>query len=200
MPGGMLRGCSAFFGLWGLRDRKFKALSKGLRRRLAIAAAMIHNPRVLFLDEPTSGLDVMSRRLLWEKLRELNKKGVTIFLTTHNVYEAFNVASRIAVINRGRLVAVGTPDELGIRFRSREVLEISFAPANPPLDELKRIEGVVDVESKGSHLEVIVGDAVRALEGIARYARTHSLEISMLGLRGADAEDLFLRIIGVEGK
>lgn len=186
-----------FFGLWGLRDRKFKALSKGLRRRLSIAAAIVHNPRVLFLDEPTSGLDVMSRRLLWKKLRELNDKGVTIFLTTHNVYEAFNVASRIAVINKGRIVAIGTPEELGVRFRSREVLEISFTPANPSLEELKRIEGVVDVELKGDRIHVIVGDSALALEGIARYARTHGLGISMLGLRGADAEELFLRILEV---
>jgi ABC-2 type transport system ATP-binding protein len=81
-----------FFGMWEMRNCKFKTLSKGLKRRLTIAAALVHNPEVLFLDEHTSRLDVMSRRLLWRKLRELNRMGVTIFLTAHNVYEAFSIS------------------------------------------------------------------------------------------------------------
>jgi ABC-2 type transport system ATP-binding protein len=132
-----------FFDLWTLRNRKFKTLSKGLKRKLSIAAAIVHNPRVLFLDEPTSGLDVISRRLLWDKLKELNDSGVTIFLTTHNVYEAFNVASRIAVINRGKLITIDTPENLGSKFGAREILEISFAPTNPRPEEIKEIKGVI---------------------------------------------------------
>ena len=189
-----------FFGLWGIRDRKFKALSKGLKRRLAIAAALVHDPKVLFLDEPTSGLDVMSRRMLWSKLKELNRSGVTIFLTTHNVYEAFHISSRIAVINKGRITAIGSPGELSRKFSVQEVIEAGFHPRNPSEEEiLGNVNGVLGVRVRGDHLEIIASDPTVALEDLARYARLRGLSISMLRLRGADAEELFLKIIGEAG-
>ncbi|MCD6106020.1 MAG: ATP-binding cassette domain-containing protein [Thermoplasmata archaeon] len=185
-----------FFGFGKMKDRKFKALSRGLRRRLAIAAALIHEPRVLFLDEPTSGLDVVSRRILWSKLKELNRAGITIFLTTHNVYEAFHIADRIAVINKGKIVTIGSPRDLSKKFGFQEVIEVGFQPRNPKKEEIMRsVKGVLAVRAKGGHLEIITSDSLAALEGLARFARERGLIPSMLMLRGADAEELFLRII-----
>ncbi len=187
----------AFFGLEKYRDTKFKALSKGLKRRLTIAAALVHNPEIVFLDEPTSGLDVVSRRLLWNKLVELNRKGITIFLTTHNIYEAFNLSHRVAIINKGEIVAMGTPEELGRKFSAREVLEVSFYPRNPePRELLGSLRGVLDARRNSGRLELVIDNEVEALESLALYAKRKGLRISLLRLREADAEEVFLRIIG----
>ena len=189
----------AFFGLEKYRDTKFKALSKGLKRRLTIAAALVHEPRIVFLDEPTSGLDVVSRRLLWKKLVELNRKGITIFLTTHNIYEAFSLSHRVAVINKGKIVAIGTPEELGRKFSAREILEISFYPRNPePRELLGSLRGVLDARMNNGRLELVIDNEVEALESLASYAKRKRLRISLLRLREADAEEVFLKIIGEE--
>jgi len=186
-----------FFGLWRFKDIKFKNLSKGLKRRLTIASALVHNPKVLFLDEPTSGLDVMSRRILWKQLKELNRQGVTIFLTTHNVYEAFHISDRIAIINKGKIVAIGTPEELGRKFSTQEVIEVAFQPSNPELNDLlEHIKEALDIRRVGDHFEIVPLDKAAVLENVAKYAKLRGLEISMLRLRSADAEDLFLKIVG----
>ena len=185
-----------FFGLEKFRDVKFQALSKGLKRRLTIAAALMHNPRLLFLDEPTIGLDVLGRRRVWSLLKKLNREGLTIFLTTHNIYEAFELCDRIAVINRGRLVAVGTPSELKSRFSASEVLEVSFYPRNPPIGELSRLAAVAHADEAGSYVKLVVSDSLRALRSLLDYAEGRGLRIETLSLRGADAEEVFLKIIG----
>ncbi len=184
------------FGLWGKRNVLFKNLSKGLKRRLTIAAALIHSPKVLFLDEPTIGLDVMGKRVIWRIIRELNSRGITIFLTTHNIYEAFRLSSRVAIINHGRIVALDTPARLKKLISAEEVLEIEFYPSNPPVDELKGIRGVVDVRYSGSTVRLVVSDPLDALEGLVRYARTHGYSLNMVSLRSADAEEVFINLVG----
>ncbi|MCE4607224.1 MAG: ATP-binding cassette domain-containing protein [Desulfurococcales archaeon] len=186
-----------FFGLWKMRNFKFKNLSKGLKRRLTIAAALTHNPKILFLDEPTAGLDVMSRRVVWERILELNKSGVTIFLTTHNVYEAFHICDRINIINKGRIVASGTPVELGRKFSAKEVVEVAFQPVNPSVKELaKHVTGALSVKSEKDRIEIVTSNPIPVIEGLIQYAKLNKLNISMLSLRGADAEELFLQIVG----
>ena len=101
------------FELWDRRDARVKTFSGGMRRRLEIARGFLHTPRILFLDEPTLGLDPQSRNQLWTHVRHLNEtEGVTVFLTTHYMDEAERVAHRIAVIDHGKIVAQGSPDEL----------------------------------------------------------------------------------------
>ena len=186
-----------FFGLWEMRNFKFKNLSKGLKRRLTIAAALTHNPKILFLDEPTAGLDVMSRRVVWRRILELNKSGVTIFLTTHNVYEAFHVCDRISIINKGRIVASGTPRELSKEFGAKEVVEVAFQPNNPGEKELaKHLYGALSVKNEKDRIEIVTSNPIPVIEGLIQYAKHNQLEISMLNLRGADAEELFLQIVG----
>jgi ABC-2 type transport system ATP-binding protein len=114
------------FELWDRRDSRVKEFSGGMKRRLEIARGLLHLPRILFLDEPTLGLDPQSRNQMWTHVRHLNKtEGVTVFLTTHYMDEAERVAQRIAVIDHGRIVAQGTPDELK-QQTATESLEAAF--------------------------------------------------------------------------
>ena len=114
------------FELWDRRDSRVKEFSGGMKRRLEIARGLLHLPKILFLDEPTLGLDPQSRNQMWTHVRHLNKtEGVTVFLTTHYMDEAERVAQRIAVIDHGRIVAQGTPDELK-QQTSTDSLEAAF--------------------------------------------------------------------------
>ena len=114
------------FELWDRRDSQVKTFSGGMKRRLEIARGLLHLPKILFLDEPTLGLDPQSRNQMWTHVRHLNQtEGVTVFLTTHYMDEAERVAHRIAVIDHGRIVALGTPDELK-QQTSTDSLEAAF--------------------------------------------------------------------------
>jgi ABC-2 type transport system ATP-binding protein len=100
-------------------DRVIKGYSGGMQRRLDLAAALVHEPEVLFLDEPTTGLDPASRLTVWEELRRINGRGTTVFLTTQYLEEADQLCDRLAIIDRGRIVCAGTPDELKAGLRAR---------------------------------------------------------------------------------
>ncbi|HEY2589026.1 MAG TPA: ATP-binding cassette domain-containing protein [Tepidisphaeraceae bacterium] len=114
------------FELWDKRNKKVKEFSGGMKRRLEIARGLLHTPRILFLDEPTLGLDPQSRNQLWTHVRHLNQtEGVTVFLTTHYMDEAERVAQRIAIIDHGRIVALGSPDELKAQTET-DSLEAAF--------------------------------------------------------------------------
>ncbi|RLG03746.1 MAG: ATP-binding protein [Thaumarchaeota archaeon] len=184
-----------FFGLLDKKDSKFDQLSKGQKRKLTLAAALMHRPRILFLDEPTIGLDVRSRRLIWNMIRELNEDGLTIFLTTHNIYEAFNLCDRIAVINRGEIIANGSPAELKRRFSGSEVLEVSF-DGKMSMEEISRIPGVIKASRSGESFMIVVSDPLSVMEEIVRKAKSKGISLNYVNLRGADAEEIFLKIIG----
>lgn len=103
---------SEYVGLGEYMDRTVNSLSGGWKKRAAVICSVLHNPKVLFLDEPTAGLDIQARRLLWDLVRSLNKRGTTIFVTTHYIEEAEALCDRVGVIDHGKLLAVGTPQEL----------------------------------------------------------------------------------------
>ena len=184
-----------FFGLSDKKNAKFKTLSKGLKRRLVIAAALVHDPKLLFLDEPTIGLDVKSKRQIWRLIHELNKKGITIFLTTHNIYEAFKVCDRIAIINKGRIIAEGTPTELRAMVSGNKVIELQVHPPIRDPRVFSEIPGVVGVRIGQDTIRLMVNDVIIALEAILKIIRESNREIVVLNLTGADAEDIFVKII-----
>ena len=186
-----------FFGLTRFKNKKFKTLSKGLKRRLTIAAALMHNPKILFLDEPTLGLDVLGKRKIWHIIKELNRRGVTVFLTTHNIYEAFRLSHRIAIINRGKIIAIGTPNDLRQMVAAEEVIDVSFTPNMPSLEDILEIKGVVRAKIVDNMFRLIVNDVLEALDGLVEFARRRGLNISLLSLRGADSEEVFLSLVGV---
>ncbi len=113
-------------GLTGATDRRIGTYSGGMRRRLDLAAALVHEPRVLFLDEPTTGLDPVSRKAIWEEVAELNAEGTTVFLTTQYLEEADRLAYRVGIIDQGRIVAEGTPASLKVEV-GKPHLELELA-------------------------------------------------------------------------
>ncbi len=163
-----------YLGIGEYRDYKVTSLSGGWKRRVSIACALIHRPTILFLDEPTVGLDIRARRLIWDIIRQLNSDGTTVFLTTHYIEEAESLCDRVAFINRGRIVTVGTPDELRrsvgevtVETFDRGTRKTSYAyfgsrdRANSFVDGL---DGGCDITVRGVNLEdsfvIMTGDSV----------------------------------------
>jgi ABC-2 type transport system ATP-binding protein len=123
-------------GLTGSADRRVGAYSGGMQRRLDLAAALVHDPRVLFLDEPTTGLDPVSRKAIWEEVEKLNREGTTVFLTTQYLEEADQLANRVAIIDHGNIVAEGTPGSLKAEV-GRPHLELTLADGTS--DQAERV-------------------------------------------------------------
>ncbi|HEY8465414.1 MAG TPA: ATP-binding cassette domain-containing protein [Solirubrobacterales bacterium] len=162
-------------GLEHAADRRVGTYSGGMRRRLDLASALVHEPRVLFLDEPTTGLDPVSRKAIWDEVRALNRSGTTVFLTTQYLEEADQLADRVGIIAQGRIVAEGTPSELKAQV-GKPHLEISIADGELERarevvarlgHELPPKDGLVLVELEGGAAQV--APVVRALDeaGIA---------------------------------
>src|SRR5512143_3060199 len=139
--------------LWERRHEKAGTWSRGMRQRLALARALLHRPSLVFLDEPTAGLDVMAATSVRDDLAALARAtGTTIFLTTHNMAEAERLCSIVAVIRSGRLVAVGSPDELRARTGTPRVEVVGRGFDTQMLDELRTLPGVAQVQRSNGHL------------------------------------------------
>jgi len=181
------------FGLPEKKGAKAKFLSKGLRQRLLIAMAMVHDPEILFLDEPTSGLDVKSTRMIRELLLELNGKGCTMFLTTHNIGEASTLCSRVAILKKGKIAATGRPADLRSTFQRVQSVEVEFAG---PVDEqeLSSLPGIGEVKREGKRLRFMTDTPTRVASEIVELAGRKGFDITSLEIRGPTLEDVFLGI------
>jgi ABC-2 type transport system ATP-binding protein len=185
-----------------LRDaamRMSATYSGGMRRRLDLAMTLMGRPRIIFLDEPTAGLDPRSRRTVWEIVRELTDGGVTIFLTTQDLEEADRLASRIAVLHHGRLVAEGTPTELK-RLITGGHVELFFAD---PVDLAAAIRAVgaadADCDRDALSLRVPTDGSVMSLRALLGRLDDHSVPIVTLSARTADLDDVFLALTARAG-
>ena len=182
-------------------DRFIGTYSGGMKRRLDLAASLIHNPEVLFLDEPTTGLDPISRARVWEEVRRVNRQmAVTIFLTTQYLEEADALADRVGIINRGRLIAQGTPAELK-RSLSNDVVIVQLdAGANGQVAEAKAalaaLDGVADVDASGSEVIVQVANGAAEISNIALALNEHGIHVNELTLRTPTLDDVFLSVAG----
>jgi lipooligosaccharide transport system ATP-binding protein len=166
-------------------------LSGGMKRRLTIARALVNDPELVLLDEPTTGLDPQARHLLWERLYQLKRAGVTLIITTHYMDEAEQLCDRLVVMDGGRIVAEGSPADLIARYSSREVLELRF-PAESPL-ERTAFEGLAErVEVLPDRLLLYSDSGERLLE---RISATGVHPVSSL-IRRSSLEDVFLRLTG----
>ena len=174
------------------RDAKVESLSGGMKRRLTIARALVSDPDILILDEPTTGLDPQARHILWDRLFRLKEKGVTLVITTHFMDEAEQLCERLIVIDRGKIMAEGSPAELIKNYSSKEVLELRFGSekneeiADKLRDKCDRLEVLPD------RILLYSEDAEHALEDIMRtglHPRTSLVRRSSL-------EDVFLRLTG----
>ena len=182
-------------GLADAADRKVSGYSGGMKRRLDLALALVHMPRILFLDEPTTGLDPQSRTALWEEVARLRREeGVTVFLTTQYLEEADVLADRVGIIDQGKLVAEGTPAELKAEIGRPSVHAI-------PRNEKDREQIAAFLEPFGERLDTTRDIAVRLREGlgltdIVRAVDANGVDIADLELRAPSLDDVFLAKTG----
>jgi ABC-2 type transport system ATP-binding protein len=187
------------FGLTEAAHRSFKAYSKGMKRKLAIAAGIIHAPRILFLDEPTTGIDVMSARQVRRLIGELNRRGTTIFLTTHYIEEAERLCQRIAFIVAGRIVRTGTLEQLMREQQQDTVLQLSVQEASPGLEHALRRRfpqyGIHAVD--GRTLRVVAAASIDLLPLLACLAEQRA-PVAEAKLIRPTLEEVFVRVTGIE--
>ena len=191
---------SKYFELEDSLDLQVATYSGGMRRKLDIATALIHHPTLVFLDEPTLGLDIKSRKMLWTLIEKLNKEmGLTILLTTHYLEEADKLAHHVAIINAGKIRAVGTPDELKSSIAG-EALSLNFEEKNWPAKQfafaLNQTEYVKDSMWQGNKLYVYVTNGAESVPKITELAKTYSAHILTLGLSRPSLDDVFLKYTG----
>jgi lipooligosaccharide transport system ATP-binding protein len=182
----------AFAQLEDKGKAKVESLSGGMKRRLTIARALINDPRVLLLDEPTTGLDPQARHILWDRLFRLKEQGTTLLLTTHYMDEAEQLCDRLVVVDKGAIMAEGTPAELIRRYSSREVLEVRFG-SDRNVEVAERLAGI------GDRLEVLPDRIlVYSDDGEAELVRITDAGLHPITslVRRSSLEDVFLRLTG----
>lgn len=186
------------FKLTDRADHIVRGFSGGMMQRLSIARAMMHDPQVLFLDEPSSGLDPQTRLLLWEIIREYNHSGKTVLLTTHNMEEADALCQRLAIVDHGKIIALGTPKELKSSVPGGYLLRLHFGQANPELlQRLQTLSGVREVragENQGVDLYADRGGSL--IPEVASLAVSANVELCDVHISEPSLENLFLHHTG----
>ena len=182
----------AFAQLEEKKDVKVEALSGGMKRRLTIARALVSEPDILMLDEPTTGLDPQARHILWDRLFRLKEDGVTLIITTHFMDEAEQLCDRLVVMDKGKIMAEGTPAELIKEYSTREVLEVRFgSDRNKEVAPILR-EMCDRIEELPDRILLYVEDGELLLEAIA----AKKLHPNTSLVRRSSLEDVFLRLTG----
>ena len=194
------------FKLTDRADQMVRGFSGGMMQRLSIARAMMHDPQVLFLDEPSAGLDPQTRLLLWEIIREYNQSGKTILLTTHNMEEADALCERLAIIDHGKNIALGTPAELKASVPGGYLLRLRFGQHAPEmLERLQALAGVREVRtsqdktndsSNGNSADVYADRGGSLVGEIANLASSASVELCDVHISEPSLENLFLHHTG----
>jgi lipooligosaccharide transport system ATP-binding protein len=187
-------GLLAFAQLEEKADAQVETLSGGMRRRLTIARSLINEPEILLLDEPTTGLDPQARHVLWERLYRLKHDGVTLIITTHYMDEAEQLCDRLAVMDGGKIVAIGSPSELIAEHVTREVLELRFG-----VDAHAEIAERIRDARLGERIDVLPDRVVvYAADGEAVLGAVHAMGLEPITalVRRATLEDVFLKLTG----
>ena len=181
-------------GLYERKDDLVKAFSRGMKQRLLLCMALVSEPRILFLDEPTTGLDVQSTRLIWAMLRNLKQAGKTIFLTTHNMEEANELCDRVAIINHGKIAAIGDPDKLRTTVNRLHSVEVSFdKPVN--IKALSELATVNKVEKVGDRIRLYTDNPCRVVASVVDYSRAKNIAMVDLRILSPSLEDAFVKLI-----
>jgi ABC-2 type transport system ATP-binding protein len=180
------------------RTSRVGTLSGGQKQRLAMATALAGDPELLFLDEPTTGLDPQARRQVWDLVEGLKKAGRTIILTTHYMDEAERLCERVAIMDHGRIIALGTPRELIASLGAEHMVEFALAGADgaaAPCD-LERLDGVLSVRMESGRYVLSVAELHRALPAVLSQFAARELQLSELRTHTATLEDLFVSLTG----
>jgi ABC-2 type transport system ATP-binding protein len=188
-------------------DAKPATLSGGQQQRVMIARALMHDPKVLLLDEPTTGLDPQARRLLWETLRGLHKKGLTLILTTHYMEEADRLCQRLAVIDHGRILTLDTPAALKRQLPGGQILDVwarATAPLAPKLERLSGVMRLEKVDKEGDdregveRLRLFVNPADGLLDRVLHAVKDAGAELDHVSLMAPSLEDVYIHLTGKE--
>jgi ABC-2 type transport system ATP-binding protein len=180
------------------RDARVGKLSGGQKQRLALACAIVGDPDLLFLDEPTTGLDPQSRRQLWDLITDFKALGRTIMLTTHYMDEAEILCDRVAIVDHGKVIALGTPFELIGSLGAEHVIEFSLAPGSPPIDHatLRSIDGVRTARTLAGGYELQVSALHRTVPALLSLLAQRHVELALLTTHSATLEDVFVSLTG----
>lgn len=180
-------------------DDKVKSFSGGMKRRINIAAGLLHKPQLLFMDEPTVGIDPQSRRRILEMVQELRGQGMTVLYTTHYMEEAEELSDRVGIIDNGKLIALGTQDELKKLVGEQETLRLHFGTghqANGDATLFAEIDGVLTTTAVNDQLVLSVNEATAVLPGVVAKANSLGLQIRSIEIEEPNLEAVFLHLTG----
>ena len=180
-------------GLLERKDQKVQAYSKGMKQRLILAMALIHKPRLLFLDEPTSGLDVQSTQMILALLRDLNRQGTAIFLTTHNMEEANRLCHRVGIIRAGKIVAIDAPEKLKTAIDRVHKIEVSF-DREVAGDAITGLAGVTSASRTGDKWQITAENRDAVIRSLVTFSQQNSAAIVTLNTLAPSLDDAFLQL------
>jgi ABC-2 type transport system ATP-binding protein len=179
------------------RDARVGKLSGGQKQRLAVACALVGDPEVLFLDEPTTGLDPQSRLQLWQQVTAFRERGGTVLLTTHYMDEAERLCDRVAIVDHGKVIALGTPAELIRSLHAADVIEFLSEPLLPE-EDLRRLPGVSDLHRRGPNQALAVTSVTESVPPLLAAIDHAGARLAFLSTHRATLEDLFVALTGRE--
>ncbi len=184
-------------GLTDAAERRTKTYSGGMKRRLDLASALVHSPEVLFLDEPTTGLDPASRLTIWEEVRRINSEGTTVFLTTQYLEEADRLCDRLAIIDEGRIVSAGTPEELKAEL-GHDVVSVALGGADAERTQaaIGELPGLERIVTERDALALYVEDGPAQIAEIVRRLDREQLRVGAISLSRPSLDDVFLQATG----
>ena len=187
------------FGLYERKDGLFRTFSRGMKRALVIAAALIHSPEILFLDEPTVGLDVVAARSLRNLIGNLRQQGITIFLTTHYLEEADLLCDRVAILVEGRIIKIDSPRVLKVAAEEESVIEFSFGRETSGLleDLSNRLLGVKIVAVDHDKVRIYGGIPTDVYANVFQFAKDKGMEIHSINSIKPSLEDAFIKVTGL---
>lgn len=181
--------------IWNERDRPVATFSKGMKQKIAIARALVHDPKILFLDEPTSGLDPAAAKVVRDFIEELSKEQRTFFINTHNLPEAERLCDRVGIMKRN-LVALGSPDKLASRLWRSKVQIKTASPFRIDEDRLRSLQGISSVSYDGNEILIDVDDPGKRLPDIVNLLVSSGARITSAGELKKSLEDAYLEYVG----
>jgi len=173
--------------LWGKRKTDARSLSGGMKRRLMVARALVNRPKLLLLDEPTAGVDIETRRMMWDFLRDLNKKGTTIILTTHYLEEAEQLCNKVAIIDEGKIIENDSMQNVLKKLKT----EVFILNTEKPLDEAPNIEGYLTNLRSPQEIEITVSQE-QGLNDAFSYLQDSGVKVLSMRNKNSRLEELFL--------
>ena len=182
------------FELFRPRHLKAKKYSKGMKQRLLLCMALMSNPKILYLDEPTSGLDVQSSIIIKKLIKEYNKDGMTIFMTTHDMEVANELCDRIAIINEGKLIGLDTPENLRKLKQEYQAIDFYFTQ-DVNQEEIEKLSSVKEVKKIKDYYHVIVHDLNNGIHEIVDYLKSNNIMIKKLNTYEPRLEEVFIKMI-----